>query len=247
MLFSFGPIMAATPPLKPVDVQSLLQGQTVAMGSLNSFELAATLETLEGKGGLSYLDRKAVNGLVVSIFVDQDYEPRTLGNSKRGVLWRTVAARLEAVAPDAHKKFEDLLEQFIPAETGGVIGIDLNLPAKARESFPIDRVIVVVFAKGRSKESAGYLDEAFAGVLADAKKAQLNALVVPCIGHQWTDKNSLTFEDIFQPLFRALDRSSDPLKVSISLYSGWPSYVVEDAVATLNREAGKVKPAERPR
>jgi hypothetical protein len=244
MLFSLGPTMAGTPAgapvkpqLSPVDVQSLLQGRTVAIGSVNSIELAATLETLEGKGGLSYLEGKAVNGLVVSIFVDQEADPRDLSHVKPGVLFRTIADRLKIVAPDAHRKFEDLLNQFIPAKTGDVAGFDLNLPSKARESFPIDRVIVVVFAMGRSNESTEFLDSAFAAVIADARKARLDTLVVPCIGHQWMDKNSLTFDDLFRAFFRTLDRSSGPLRISLSLYSGWPSFVVQDAVATLNREA----------
>jgi hypothetical protein len=238
----------ATPRHSPINVQSLLQGRTSPLGSIGSFELSATLETLERGGGLS-LDRSAVNGLVVTVFVDQEYEieSRDLSHVHPGVLHRTVAARLEALAPDAHTKFADFLGVFIPAKTGDVVGFDLNLLPEARKSLPIDRVIVVVFAKGRSNESAEVLDGAFDRVINDAKKARLDALVVPSIGYQWKDKNSLTFDDIYQPFFRALERSSGPLKISLSLYSGWPSFVIEDVVATLNREASKARFQARPR
>ena len=79
-------------------------------------------------------------------------------------------------------------------------------------------------------------------VLADARRENMVALVLPCIGYRWHEKDSLDFEDVYNPLFKALDGSERPLKVFISLYDMWPSVVIEDAIRALNRATGTAVP-----
>ena len=117
---------------------------------------------------------------------------------------------------------------------GDVLGLDLNLADSERARFPVDRLIVVVLDRPGSKENASALETALTGVVADADRAGLKALALPCIGYQWNEKNSPSFDQIFRSAFKALKGPHRPFDLFISLYSNWPTPVIEKAVAAMN-------------
>jgi hypothetical protein len=93
---------------------------------------------------------------------------------------------------------------------------------------------VVALKRSDAKEDGSVLETALARVIADAEGADLKALALPCIGYQWNNKNSPSFNQIFGSLFKALKGSHRPLDLFISLYSNWRTADVEKAVEAVN-------------
>ena len=218
--------------LQAVDATTLTEKRLVHLGATHSAELSVALESLKDEDSLAYLAKSARSGLVISIFVD----PEQTGAARvfEGELSRAVRGRLQSLAPGAHERLVEFIEQARQRQPGDVAGLDLQLTKAERARFPVDRVIMVVLKRASSKESAELMDAAMAGVIADAENAGLTAVALPCIGYQWKDHNSLSFDQVFRPVFKALKDSRRPLEVFVSLYSGWPTFAIEDAVAALN-------------
>jgi hypothetical protein len=219
------------PLLTTLDASTLLDQRLLQLGTVHSIDLNVAFEDLNDRLSLAYLGRQTPSGLVVSIFVDSSKQRR---GAFVGQLARTVQARVQAVSAAAGQRLLELFEQLSERQPGDVVSLDLQLTAAERNSFPVDRLIVVVFEKSGSANSAEVLGPAMARVIADADNAGLAALAVPCIGYQPTDKNSLTFEDIFRALFAAFDGNHRPLRVFVSLYTEWPTFALESAVSAFN-------------
>ena len=218
--------------LPAVDAMTLSEKKVMQLGTAHSVELSVALESLNDADGLSYLAKHAKSGLVISIFI----EPERIGAERvfEGELSRAVRGRLLPLSTGAHQRVVDFIGQAGQRQPGDVLGLDLQLSEAQRAQFPVDRLIIVVLKRAGSKEGAGLLDGAMAGVIADAAEAGLAALAIPCIGYQWKDNKSESFDDVFRPVFKALKKSDRPVAVYISLYSGWPTFVIENAVGALN-------------
>jgi hypothetical protein len=206
------------------------------MGTIESNQVSVAIENLTDQESLAYLSNSAPVGLVVSIFVDSEPGAHAPSPTK-GQLALAICDRVKEASPSAYERVEKWIDQLATKKPGDVVGFNLGLTASERAKFPIDRLIVITFEKGHSNQAA-FLHRSMAEVLADAKRKGLAALVVPCIGYHWDEKHSLGFGDVFNPLFKALDRSKRPLKLFISLYDMWPSMVIEDATRALNRAGG---------
>ena len=219
------------PQAAAIDAMALLEQRLVKMGTINQGQLSVVLENLHEPDSLGYLKDYAQTGLVISVFVDSSDEKSVVNE---GELARAVRDRLKAISPQASARVGKFIDGLSSRKPGDVAGFTLGLAKEQRAGFSIDRLIAVIFEQGHSSESAPFLGQAMAGVMADAEHEHLAALVVPCIGHRWQEKHSLTFEQVFQPLFKALEGSKQPLEVFVSLYSVWPTFVIEDAVGALN-------------
>jgi hypothetical protein len=78
------------------------------------------------------------------------------------------------------------------------------------------------------------LETALVSVVADADGAGLKALALPCIGYLGNEMNLETFDQIFHSALKALKGSHRLFDLFISLYSDWPTPVIEKAVAAVN-------------
>jgi hypothetical protein len=223
-------------PSLPIAATTLVEKRFVNIGKVGSNSVSVALEDLTNETSLGYLSNAPV-GLVISIFLDSEEEN---DQPEEGQLARAICERVEKASHPVGVAVKNWIDHLRSSEPGDVVGIDLHLNASERAKFPVDRLIAVIFRKGNSSESAGFLKHSMANVLADAKHNGLAAIVVPCIGYRWDEKNSLEFDDLFGPLFNALDRSRQSLKVFISLYEMWPSMVIESAVRSINRAGATV-------
>lgn len=221
--------------LSSIDATTLIEQRVVKMGTIGSNQVSVAIENLTKQESLGYLSNLAPVGLVVSIFVES--EQRNEPEVTKGELAGAISDRVNEASRSAYEKLEKWIEQLGTNKPGDVVGFNLGLAVSERAKFPIDRLIVVTFEKGHSNEAA-FLDGSMAKVFADARREGLVALVVPCIGYRWDEKDSLQFGDVFKPLFNALDSSGRPLAVFISLYDMWPSMVIEKAARALNRAGG---------
>jgi hypothetical protein len=215
----------------PIATTTLVEKRFVNIGTVGSNSVSVALEDLASETSLGYLSSAPV-GLVISIFLDSEEKNDP---PRQGELARTICDRTDKASHTAGVKVEKWIDQLRSNKPGDVVGIDLHLNASERAKFPVDRLIAVIFEKGHSSESAEFLQESMVKVLADAKGGGLAAIVVPCIGYRWDEKHSLEFDDVFRPLFNALNQSPQALKVFISLYEMWPSLVIENAIRSINR------------
>ena len=216
------PVIAAT---------ALLEQRLVKIGTISQGQVSVVLENLHETESLGYLKEFAQTGLVISLFVDSSDNQDGISE---GELARVVRERLKAISPETDARVGKFIDGLNAKKPGDVAGFALGLAKEQRMAFPIDRLIVVIFEQGHSSESAQFLGQAMKGVIADASHEHLAAVVVPCIGYRWQEKHSLSFEQVFWPLFKALRVSEQPMEVYVSLYSTWPTFVIEDAVSVLN-------------
>ena len=71
-------------------------------------------------------------------------------------------------------------------------------------------------------------------VLRYAEHDNISNLIVPCLAYNWEDKNTVTFDEFFDPLLTGLAKTGPPQQVYIPLYAGWPTLVLEEALRSLN-------------
>jgi len=225
------PLVGQRQPAPAIDAMALLDQRLVKMGSISQGQVSVVLDDLHERESLGYLKEYAQTGLVISIFVDTSDNQGGVGE---GELARVVRDRLKAISPETNARVGKFIDGLNAKKPGDVVGFTLGFSKEQRMAFPIDRLIVVIFEQGHSSESAQFLDQAMKEVIADAEREHLAALVVPCIGYRWQEKHSLSFEQVFRPLFKALKVSRQPMEVYVSLYSTWPTFVIEDAVGALN-------------
>jgi len=229
--------------LSALDATTLFENRIVRLGTIHSISINVVLENLKNEDSLVYLSSRNRTGLVVSAFVDPER-----ADEKRvfeGDLARTVRLRLQTVSRTVALRMADFIARMGEHRPGDVLGVELNLSESERARFPVDRLIVVVLNRPGSKESAGGLETALAGVVADADRADLKALAVPCIGYQWKQKNSVTVDPLLGSVFKTLNGPHRPFDLFISLYSDWPTPVIEKAVGAVNH-AWAVSPSIHP-
>jgi len=204
----------------------------IQLGSVHSVGIGVVSERLNDPAALSYLAKRTPSGLAISVFVDVEQSEQN--RVFEGELMRAVRNRLQSLSPDAEQRLKELIAQVAQRQPGDVLGLDLNLSEQQRGEFPVDRLIVGVLEKTPSGKSADILANAWERMLADANDAGLKSLAVPCLGYRWNDKTSLTFDQVFRSLFKAIKGSSHPIDVFISIYSEWPTPVMQEAVGSLN-------------
>jgi hypothetical protein len=218
--------------LAALDATTLLQNKVIHLGTTHSISVNVALESLDDDDSLAYFSKSQHNGLVTSIFVDP--HPRNGEQVFDGDLSRAVGRRLQSVSKSVHRRVLDFIGELGQQQAGDVRAIDLRLSESERTQFPVDRLIVVVLKRLDAKEDGTVLETALARVIADAEKAELNAVAFPSIGYQANKENSPSFNQIFGGLFKALKQTHRPLDLFISLYSNWRTADVEKAVAAVN-------------
>ena len=223
-----------------VNINSLLERGIVSLGRLNNHQIYVAIDSIESEGFLGYV-RGTANALVISHFATNSAEEKERGpSSDIGYLGYAVISKLKTVSPaDSHKLF-DLLNKTGAGKPGALLEITLNVPKNDFNKFPVDRLLIVLFERGQSKESSPGLSRAMPELVKRANNAGIETLIVPSVGYNWHDKNSLTFQDIVGPLFDALAGSRSSTDIYILLYSDWHTFTLEEAVQSINSEWRKI-------
>src|SRR5205814_9705958 len=72
-----------------------------------------------------------------------------------------------------------------------------------------------------------------------AVQNSVSHLVVPCLGYNWEDNQTIDFAVYFDLVFDNTPASPKPGSIHLSLYSNWPTFALEHAVAAINSVWGQ--------
>jgi len=168
------------------------------------------------------------NALVISVYVDED------GAVIRGALADAVLEKLHRLAPQDAGHVIDVLNQQNAIHPGHVVPFDLHTSGAGFNQLRLNYLLVVPLRYSEPEETKGQLLSAFPEVFSFAVERDVSALVVPCLGTNWQNKNSITFDEFFSAFFDTLRTSAAPRDIYISFYREWPSFYMEAAVSSLN-------------
>lgn len=224
--YLFFPVVFETyRPVETANITHLLTHQVEWLGTYKGHQVSLSIDDLSQPQFLSYLKQKR-NGLVVSVFRNEK-EPFEVG-----ALMRAVLQKLKEVSPNDYRKLVDRLQKADGIKRGDVIPFPLDLPGDKYSEFPLNFLFIVVFEYGNVKEDQ--LTQGIKSVLDAARQQSMSNLVLPCVGVNSDNRDSSKFNDFFSAVFAAFTATDRPLNIYLSLYSEWPTFVLEEAVAGLN-------------
>ncbi|HKF44472.1 MAG TPA: hypothetical protein VKG01_15350 [Thermoanaerobaculia bacterium] len=215
--------------LPHVGILPLLSQRAMQVGTLAAHNVYLSIDSIYDRNYLSYLDG-APNGLVLSHFLESGKD-----DSVGGALGAAVRWTLKRVSPSDNQRLTDLLGQASKHRSGDVLQLSLNLAGPQHDLFPIDRLFVILISKGPSGERADDIGKGIAEAVALAGKEKIRNLIVPCVAYNWEDRNTMAFSGFFEPVLKAAVESEAPRNLYLSLYSGWPTSSLEDAVGSFNQ------------
>lgn len=230
-------LASAVQPVEQVNVNELIEKRIVSLGRLNGHVVYVTINDIIP----AHVSGKRT-GIVISHFVyccNQGSTPGQLGERMEMAL-RTIS-RSDSL------KLKRLSDEITEGEPGDVHDVVLNIPEKHYQKFPIDRLYVVLFEHGGSSRKSNIegVSKAMPNLMKRASNAQVSDLIVPAIGYNNMDKNSIHFKDIVRPLFRSLLASTTPENIYVVLYEPWPTHILEEAVKAINMQWKSTKPKTR--
>ncbi len=212
----------------PVVANSLLEHSSVSAGIFHGHQISVSVDNITSIGFLADLP-DAKNGLAVSCFIQSG----TNGLSE-GDLVRAVSAKLDRVSPDDRERLLELLSSPTRRRAGDILQFPLQVSQASQERFPINRLFIMIFEEQNSDRDEDILSKGLGDLVGSAEEKGLSTLVVPCICYAWRNNHSVSLEDLFEPLFKALAADDKMMNVRVSLYADWPTSVLEDAVNALN-------------
>ena len=214
-----------------VKLLDVVAGKTVPLGSRDSRYYSVSVDDITQDNCLDFAVPTS-NALVISAY-NRNSATRRGRKIKDGALQRAVLSKLQNLSPDDYQRVNTAFDNDDQMQPGRVFPFELKIPTSNRSSFPVDCLIVSVFeAISSENEHFKWVKTAFE--IAAEKQADL--LIVPCLGRDWHDKNTIAFEDFFRFFLEEVPDGSRPASVHFSLYSQWPSFELEDAVKSLNSE-----------
>jgi hypothetical protein len=224
-----------------VDVAELIQGRVQRLATLKGHDILVSMDDLASRNAWTNVTGSR-NALVVSAFRYEDSE-----GLYAAALLQAFLARVEQESTDSKRRIFDALERAQAMQPGTVVSIDLHLPPGARQALPLDRLYVVVISHGQSRHQTGPQGDIARGLTDAFLRAtddRIEELALPCIGYNWRDKNSISFSDFFTAVFDAIPAGRWPPRIRLSLYSRWPTFVLDDAVASLDVLRRRTAPRE---
>ena len=220
------------PSKKTVSVSALLVQRALPVGAFKSYRVYLSLDDLASPRGLEDLAGTGNAALAISHFVDPETE-----ESATGALGRTVLDRLAETSPNDHAVLWDTLERMHRSSPGEVVELSLHVPDKQFRKFPFDHLFIAVLDENVSAE---ILSKALVNLFRKVERRQVSRLVLPRLGYRW-DSGNRSFASYFDAVFAAVQPAERPRDLYLSLYSQWPTFILEEAVSSLNA----APPAER--
>src|SRR2546430_153933 len=212
-----------------VSAASLITDRVAALGTYNGHSIYITLDSMDRDDFLDYV-KGSSNAIVISYFVESDTtEPELF----KGALARELETKLESISPETERAYVDQLDSLIKRPPGDISRLVVRIPADSYRRLPIGSVYAVM-ADIQGGLNHGVLLKAIPQTVEQAHRDNVSSLVFPCIGFNWENKNSPTFDEFFAPLFGSLGTDGAPRCIYIPLYSDWPTFTLEQAVKSLN-------------
>jgi len=218
-----------------VSVVALLSHPRVELGSLKAHRIFVSIDDIE-QLSQSALAKQKSTALIISVFVANTGE----GVRPFGALQASVLAKLAEFSPSDHFALVNKLSETHAIESVEVIDLELHVPEDRYSNFPVNHLLMVILP--RYRPDPGDLQKGVQRALDLASRLRVSNVLVPCLATNWMKAepgNALPFNVFFRELFDSLSLGSQPRNIYISLYSRWPSLVLEDAVFALNEEWGQ--------
>ncbi len=226
--YLFFPVLLETyrPAKTAADITNLLVHKIQRLGNYKGHQVSLSIDDLSQPEFLNHLKEQR-NGLVISVFNDKT------APFAKGALLRAVMLKLKELSPHDYRKLVDRLQKADGITPGEVISFPLSLTGNKYAEFPLNFLFIVVFEYGNVEEDK--LTKGIQSVFAAARQESMSNLILPCLGISSESGNSTKFDEFFRSVFAALSASDGPVNVYISLYAQWPTFVLEEGVAGLNR------------
>lgn len=214
--------------LRSVPLTELLSRRFLSLGTLKSYRLNASIDDIASDHYLKHL-KEGRNGLVISA-----YEGSTrhgIRSRWAGELLSAVLTQLRQLSPNDYKNVSSRFNHDEDLDAGTVLPFQLTIPTATRRQFPVDDLMVAIFDRVNSRnEDFSWVETVFEL----AAKQNTSSLIVPCLGRNWRDRNTIAFQDFFASLIARMPTGRPHADVYFSLYSQWPTFEIEDAVKSLN-------------
>jgi hypothetical protein len=235
--FGFSPrLIENSATVNQVSLVSLLEKRHLVIGTFHGHEFVVNIGRVAQPRYLQDLAAHRPNALTISSFVGDGVRLGEVG-------W-AVTNKLQRVSPQAASHFNEMLREdkaFVP---GDVRDLSLNLSPEQRGRFPVDHLLIAVMDEENGKENTDLLPKLFPTLLHRAAAANVETLVIPIIGYNWKDDHAMRFSSFFRELLASATREPKPPRIVVDLYSGWPRFVLEQAVGEINASAEQFdKPA----
>jgi hypothetical protein len=208
-----------------LSIMSLLMKQPQLLGTYKAHRIHASIDDLGDARPLAYLTTHK-NALVISAFVSE-------GEVAIAALGNGVLQKLKIVSPQDRQNILDSMGRKTSLGPGDVMKFEFRVPEQKYGEFPIDYLYMVLFQQDRPVD----IDTLKAGLptaLSLAARDGVKALVLPCLGSTWENKNTVSLDEFFPAFFTTLPDADSPRDIYISLYRQWPSFHLEDAVRSMN-------------
>jgi len=214
---------------RELNINSLLVRQALPLGTFRGHNIHVSLDNIADERFLDGLHQSG-NALAISIFVDRDEGVLNVAS-----LGGATLKRLNALAPSEARKLERAFTSLERGKPGAVAEAVLELSPEQYRRFPVRHIYAVLLPRGESKAAEDDVARGVAQLVAMAEVRRVDALVLPCLGYNWQDKDSISFDRCFEPIFAVLRNASYPQDVYLSLYSEWPTFELEQAASAINR------------
>lgn len=215
--------------VKSINATSLITDRIAELGTYNGHAIYVSLDSIDRDDFLDYV-KGSSNAIVISYFAESEAtDPRLF----KGALARELETKLKSISPETQRAYIDQLDSLIKRPPGDVSKLVVSIPPDSYRRLPIGSVYaVMVDIQGESNQRV--LFKAIPQTVEQAHRDNIFSLVFPCIGYNWDNKNSPTFDEFFAPLFSSLGADGAPRHIYIPLYSEWPTFTLEQAVKSLN-------------
>jgi hypothetical protein len=211
-----------------IDIARLVTEKDLLLGTFRAHSIRVSMDKdIQERDYLTHLKTNN-NALVVSVFVDDD------GHVVAGGLVNTVVKTLRASYPQDAQLITDVLNEQNRIHLGQVVPFELHTSMQRRENLPVKYVMLVPLPYSDPEESKKRLPDGLAQALQQAEEKHVSNVIVPCLGTNWGNKNSIGLDDFFSAFFSTIPTSTSPQNIYLSFYNEWPTFYLEAAVSSLN-------------
>lgn len=221
-----------------VAVASALVHDRGSLGRFHAHEVMVDVSSVTSKSYLSFLRHRSRVGVVISAFATKG---KGLG---LGALGRAVLARLKEASPATAGELTRYLATASGFRPGDIHDQPVPAANRRREDFPIDMIYVAVMQPHDSDadDPNPFFEKLFKSILSRADKGKVEAVVIPPIGFNWEDNRTYEMNDFYRALLTAINDTPGESAVDIELFDGWPTAILERAIAAINVSTEQIKP-----
>lgn len=200
----------------PVTVQGLFQTQTASQGTFQGHHVLISLDSIEDSHYLSFLK---THPTALAVAVDHENPSKPYW----GGLIRAVLRKLDSISPSDAAALRQVITGREPV-SGEVVSLPLHIPSEKFAAFPVDQLYVIGI-KSRTGDNGQGKDQQLAilangmrALMGEADRDKIENLIVPCVGVDPRDDQTVQYEEYFPAVFKPLGLSGRPRYIYLSVY-----------------------------